>query len=190
MGKFFSAISLGFLIVACALLPSCGSSSPTKVRPEVPPTGVSLRPGPDLSLEVGDAVGFSASPAADTFDFHSSNPSVLTIATNGQACAGTWNSLTVPQICTPGPVGTAQVTASTLGVTSPPVTVYVHAPITSKSQVSRRRLGMTAFPRGRCTGQKNGFSRRPHSMEAQTLLPRSVRFPGNRSIRISQILSD
>jgi len=131
MGKFFSAISLGFLIVACALLPSCGSSSPTKVRPEVPPTGVSLRPGPDLSLEVGDAVGFSASPAADTFDFHSSNPSVLTIATNGQACAGTWNSLTVPQICTPGPVGTAQVTASTLGVTSPPVTVYVHAPITS-----------------------------------------------------------
>jgi hypothetical protein len=131
MGRFFSAVSLGFLIVACALLPSCGGSSPTKISPEIPPTGVSLSPGPNLSLEVGQAVSFSAAPAADTFIFQSSNPTVVTIANNGQACAGTWNSLTVPQICTPGPVGTAQVTASTLGVTSSPVTVYVHAPITS-----------------------------------------------------------
>ena len=131
MGKFFSAVSLGFLIVACALLPSCGSSSATKISPEVPPTGVSLTPGPNLSLEVGKAISFSVAPAADRFTFQSSNPAVLTVADNGQACAGTWNSLTLPQICTPGPVGTAQVTASTLGVTSSPVTVYVHAPITS-----------------------------------------------------------
>jgi len=55
----------------------------------------------------------------------------VTIADNGQACAGTWNSLTVPEVCTPGNPGIAQVTASTLGVTSPPVTIYVHAPITS-----------------------------------------------------------
>ncbi len=131
MGKFFSAVCLSILIIACALLPSCGSSSPTKVAPEIPPTGVTLSPGPNISLEIGKAVGFSATPAADTFNFQSSNPSVLTIATNGQACAGTWNSLTIPQICTPGQPGIAQVTASTLGVTSPPVTVYVHAPITS-----------------------------------------------------------
>jgi hypothetical protein len=131
MGKFFSAVSLGLLIVACALLPSCGSSSPTRVSPEIPPTGVSLSPGPNLSLEVGEAVSFTAAPAADTFAFQSSNPTVVTIANNGEACAGTWNSLTLPLICTPGPVGIAQVTASSLGVTSSPVTIYVHAPVTS-----------------------------------------------------------
>ena len=130
MGKFFSAGSLGLLLVACALLPSCGSSSPTKVSPEVPPTGVSLSPGPNISLLAGEAISFSAAPTADTFSYQSSNPAVVTVANNGQACAGTWNSLTVPQICTPGTVGTAQVTASTLGVTSSPVTIYVHDPIT------------------------------------------------------------
>jgi hypothetical protein len=131
MGKSFSAVSLVLLIIGCTLLPSCGGGSPTKTVPEVVPAGVSLVPGPNISLEVGQAVAFRAAPAADTFTFQSSNPTVVTIANNGQACAGTWNSLSVPQICTPGPVGTAQVTATTLGVTSSPVTVYVHAPITS-----------------------------------------------------------
>src|ERR1700736_5516499 len=131
MGKFFSAISLTFLIIGCTFLPSCGGGGATKTTPPVVPEGVALTPGPTISLEVGQAISFSATPAADTFSFQSSNPTVLTMANNGQACAGTWNSLSVPQICTPGPVGTAQVTATTLGVTSSPVTVYVHAPITS-----------------------------------------------------------
>ena len=131
MGKFFSAISLIFLVLVCILLPSCGSSSPTKISPEITPTGVSMSPGPNVSLEVGKGVAFSVTPAADKFTFQSSNTAVVTIAENGQACAGTWNSLSVPQVCTPGNPGIAQVTASTLGVTSPPVTIYVHAPITS-----------------------------------------------------------
>jgi len=131
MGKFFSAISLVFLIVACGLLPSCGGGSPTTVSHEVLPTGVSLSPGPNVSLEVGQAISFTPAPATDTFTFQSSNPSIVTVANNGQACAGIWNSLTVPQVCNPGIAGTAQVTASTLGVTSSPVTIYVHAPITS-----------------------------------------------------------
>ena len=131
MGKFFSAISLAFLITACVLLPSCGSSSPTRISPEVTPSGVTMTPGPNVSLEVGHGVAFNVTPTADKFTFQSSNTAVVTIADNGQACAGTWNSLTVPQICTPGSPGIAQVTASTLGVTSPPVTIYVHAPITS-----------------------------------------------------------
>lgn len=133
MGKFFSAVSLGLLIVACALLPSCGGGSPTRVTPEITPSSVALTPGPTISLEVGQSVLLTAAPAADTFTFQSSNPSVLTVGDHGEACAGTWNSLSVPQICTPGPVGVSQVTASTLGVTSSPVTVYVHAPITSIS---------------------------------------------------------
>lgn len=131
MGKFFSAIALAFLMIACALLPSCGSSSPTTVSPEIPPTGVTLSPGPSISLNAGEGVAFTATPAADRFTYQSSNTAIVTIATNGQACAGSWNSLTVPQVCTPGNPGIAQVTASSLGVTSPPVTIYVHAPITS-----------------------------------------------------------
>jgi len=131
MGKFFSAISLAFLTVACVLLPSCGSGSPTKLSPEITPIGVALTPGPNVSLDVGQGVAFSASPTADRFTFQSSNTAVVTVANNGQACAGTWNSLTFPQVCTPGNPGIAQVTASTLGVTSPPVTIYVHVPITS-----------------------------------------------------------
>src|SRR5581483_1145798 len=61
----------------------------------------------------------------------SSNPAVLTIANNGLACAGTWDSLTNPLVCTAGATGTADVTAVAEGVTSPPVTVYVHQHITS-----------------------------------------------------------
>jgi hypothetical protein len=131
MGKFFSAVWLAFLIIGCTFLPSCGGGSATKTAVEVVPTGVGLTPGPTISLEAGQAISFTAAPAADTFSFDSSNPTVVTVANNGQACAGTWNSLSVPQICTPGPVGSSQVTATTLGVTSSPVTVYVHAPITS-----------------------------------------------------------
>ena len=55
----------------------------------------------------------------------------------GAICAGTWNRLSaggIPDftICTPpsGP-GTAQITASSGGVASNPVTVYIHPPISS-----------------------------------------------------------
>jgi hypothetical protein len=131
MGKFSSVVSLLTLMVGCAILPSCGSSSPTKVAPAVVPTSVSITPSPTVSLELGHTQAFTVTPTGDPFTYQSSNPSVLTVARNGLACAGTWNSLSAPQVCTPGPPGTALVTATTLGVSSPPVTVYVHAPITN-----------------------------------------------------------
>ena len=56
----------------------------------------------------------------------SSNPSVVTVAANGLACAGSWDSLSSPQVCTPGATGTAEVTAVAQGVSSPATTVYVH----------------------------------------------------------------
>lgn len=131
MGKFSSLLYACLLIAACGVLPSCGGGKPTTVAPEVTPTSVTVTPSPVVSLEVGGTEKFTATPAADRFTFQSSNPTVLTIANNGEACAGSWNSLTNPQVCTPGQPGTAQVTASTLGVSSTPVMVYVHAPITS-----------------------------------------------------------
>ena len=65
--------------------------------------------------------------------FLSGNPAVVTIAANGIACAGTWDSLASPQVCTPGPAGVAQITAIAQGVSSPPTTVYVHQHIDSIS---------------------------------------------------------
>ena len=89
-------------------------------------------------MEVGSTLSFSGSPQnskgvafTEPVSYQSSNPAVLTIASNGNACAGTWNSLGAPQICTPGPVGTAQVVATSMGVSSPPTTVYVHQHIDS-----------------------------------------------------------
>src|SRR5581483_6138615 len=58
MGKFFSAASLAILVVACILLPSCGGGNPTTVSKEVPPSGVTLSPGPNVSLEVGKGLIF------------------------------------------------------------------------------------------------------------------------------------
>ena len=72
----------------------------------------------------------AAGIVTETFSYQSSNPAVLTIAGDGTMCAGTWNSLTAPQVCTPGPSGVAQVTAVALGVSSPPVTVFVHQHVT------------------------------------------------------------
>ena len=49
-----------------------------------------------------------------TIAFASSNPDVLTISNSGVACAGKWDSLSNPIICTPGPAGTAMVTSNSL----------------------------------------------------------------------------
>jgi len=131
MGKFSSVFSLLVLVISCTLLPSCSSGGPTTVAPAVVPTSVTISPSPNVSLEVGHTQTFTATPSGDPFTYQSSNPSVLTMARNGEACAGTWNSLATPQVCTPGQPGIALVTATTLDVTSPPVAVYVHAPITN-----------------------------------------------------------
>jgi hypothetical protein len=63
-----------------------------------------------------------------TFTYVSSNPGVVDIAPNGAACAGSWNS-PLYSICTPAATGTASVTASALGATSPPTLIFVHPPI-------------------------------------------------------------
>jgi hypothetical protein len=96
--------------------------------------------GLNVSLEVGQfqaliATGLNpvAQVLTETFSYQSSNPAVLTIAGNGAVCAGTWDSLTTPTTCTPGLTGTAEVTATALGVSSPPVTIYVHQHITRVS---------------------------------------------------------
>ncbi len=138
MGRFVSGTPLACIPLICFFLAGCGSSKPTNVVSNAVPASVTLSPSPDASLEAGKAQAFTATArnilnnvVTETFSFASSNPAVLTIATNGTACAGTWNSLTSPQVCTAGPTGVAQVTATAQGVASPPVTVYVHQHITN-----------------------------------------------------------
>src|SRR5436190_16574643 len=142
MGRFVSLAALGCILLSCAFLASCGHSQTTNVIVNPVPTSISLTSssavGLNVSLEVGKTLPFTATARGarntiinETFSFLSSNPTVITIAGNGTACAGTWDSLTNPQVCTPGTVGTAQLTATAQNVSSPPITVYVHARITA-----------------------------------------------------------
>ena len=73
-----------------------------------------------------------------TYTYGSTNIKLADInPSTGNICAGTWNRLSpggIPDftICTPpAEEGTAQITASSGGVASNPVTVYVHRPISS-----------------------------------------------------------
>ncbi len=97
---------------------------------------VTLGPGSTISLETGGTQFFSAS-AKDALgravlgvDIQfvvasgTNGSAPLSVASNGAACAGTWDP-TVTQ-CNPGTPGIATVTAVTSGHSSPPTTVYVH----------------------------------------------------------------
>lgn len=137
MRRLISATWLVCVLVSCACLFSCSSSSSTQVTNFPVPASVSLSPSPTVSLEVGKFATFVAAahdaqgnPLNEPVTYQSSNPSAVTMADNGIACAGTWDSLTTPVVCTPGSTGTAQVTAVANGVVSPPVTVYVHQHVT------------------------------------------------------------
>ena len=176
MGRSSLIVRLVFIFIFIAVsliagLTGCSSTSPTRSTNFPTPASISLSPANPVSLDAGAATQtFTATPRNSSnttittpVTFLSSNTAVLTIATNGLACAGTWDSLTAPQICTPGPVGTAQVTARSHGVSSPPTTVYVHqhidkiviSPVTEQTPPSG-----PCFSKGQSFNyQANAFSR-------------------------------
>jgi hypothetical protein len=132
MGRLEFIVSAGLVLVSLAALSGCGSSTPATPGFGVPAV-IKLAPTPAVSIDLGSTVLFSASalngnrsPLTTTFGYRSSNPRVVSIAENGLACAGTWDNVTNPVVCTPGGVGSAQITASSSGVVSSPTTVYVH----------------------------------------------------------------
>src|SRR5579872_1102931 len=111
----------------------CGSNKAVTSGNFPVPGSVTLSPTPAMSLEVGTNQPFSAtvtlpnrSTSTQPVFFQSSNTGVVTVASNGLACAGSWDNLTNPQICTPGPTGTSNVVATAQNVSSPATTVYVH----------------------------------------------------------------
>lgn len=137
-----SRLCSGALVLLCSIalvgLAGCGSSSPIKTVSYPVPANITLTPAPAASMEVGTTLTFTATASnsskqvlTEPLYYQSSDPTVVTIAANGLACAGSWDSTTNPTVCTAGRVGVAQVTATAQGVTSPTTRVYVHQHIDS-----------------------------------------------------------
>jgi len=101
-----------------------GAGIPSKVV--ISPTIGSINRGSTLSFSAAVEDVNGTVVANQTITFKSSNTSVLTIASSGLACGGTWDSTTTPVVCTSGPAGTAQVTAVSGSLTSDPASVSVH----------------------------------------------------------------
>ena len=127
------AVALPILFLLLAGLPGCSSSSPVHTVTYPVPASITISPAPYLSMEIGTNQAFSPSifnsaktAITEPVTYQSSNTAVVTVSATGLACAGSWDSLSAPTICTPGTVGVAQVTATAQGVSSPPTTVYVH----------------------------------------------------------------
>jgi trimeric autotransporter adhesin len=162
-----TALALFLLAVG---LSGCGSGSATNVLSDEVPASVSLTPATNSSMDVGATQTFTAAAKnrnnaviTDTFTFQSSNPAVATVSSGGAVCAGTWDSLIAPTVCTAGSIGTAQITATARGVSSPPTLVYVHQHVDS-IQISV--VPSTTNPQGPCISkdqvidyQASAFSR-------------------------------
>jgi hypothetical protein len=116
----------------------CSSGNAVNAATFAVPASIALLPQNSVSMELGTDQQFIATPENESKTaltepvfYQSSNSAVVTVAVNGLVCAGTWDSLSVPQICTPGPVGFADITATAQGVSSPATRVYVHQHIDS-----------------------------------------------------------
>jgi len=139
MGRLLLLARVAVLLLLVESFSGCGSSNPVSTVTTYPtPTKVTLTPTPTASLEIGKTATFSAAASNGSnttlttpISFQSSNPAVLTVTSTGLACAGSWDSLTAPTVCTPGAVGVATVTAVAQGISSPPTTIYVHQHIDS-----------------------------------------------------------
>lgn len=136
MGRSFSVFWGSIFLFYALALSGCGGGGSTSVVSYPIAASVSLTPATYASLNVGSTLAFTAaaknnkgSTITQPIAYLSSNTTVATVANNGTVCAGSWDSLSNPALCTPGAIGSAQITASAQGVNSPPTTVYVHQPI-------------------------------------------------------------
>src|SRR5579875_1598978 len=134
------------------------------MQPET--TGLSLAWGQTGTLSAPQAYNCNGgTESVAKWVYASSNLSLADISPTGQICAGTWNrnspggvsnftictppsgaSLSAFKGCSSATCGTAQITATGAGVTTNPVNLYVHPPITSMtipSQASCVSQGQT-----------------------------------------------
>jgi trimeric autotransporter adhesin len=139
--------SIAVICFLIAIQAGCSSSKAVNTTSFAVPTSVTLVPQSSVSIELGTFQSFVGTPQSankttisEPVFYQSSNSAVVTVAANGLVCAGSWDSLSVPQICSPGPVGFADITAAAQGVSSPPTRVYVHQRIDN--------IAITAVPPG------------------------------------------
>ena len=135
MGRLRSSRSLSLVcaLFLIMLLPACGGHKPAGALPN--PVRVTLNPSVSYSMQVGSVIQLTASAAnasntviSPAFSYNSTNPDIVDVAPSGAACAGKWNA-PLYSTCTPNGIGTAYVTATAVGVTSPSTLIFVHAPI-------------------------------------------------------------
>lgn len=156
--RFTGVLILVFLLLVLA---ACGGGGAGKTTPPQTPakvtltgpgsvTVVSLIPGQfaQLTPVALDASGNTLSNETFTYTASNLDPNdketpFVSVSNSGLVCAGTWDSLSVPVVCSPSSrkspdlppnlqtpgVGKANVTATALSVTSSAVTVYVHQPV-------------------------------------------------------------
>jgi hypothetical protein len=131
LGKAGCAVAV--LCGVIAFEAGCSSGNAVNATTFAVPATIALTPVGSASMELGTNQQFTATPETsaktpitEPVFYQSSNSTVASVAVNGLVCAGTWDSLSTPQICTPGPVGFADITATTQGVSSPSTRVYVH----------------------------------------------------------------
>lgn len=156
--RFSPSFGLFVAMFALGVLPGCvgkGTSGQSGSGVQT----VTLSPSSSVSLDLGGTQTFTANARDSngrsvfaTINFLASctdqQPCApITIANNGQACAGSWDSLTNPVVCNPGVAGFAQVTATAGGVSSAPTTVYVH------QHVQNIRITPVSTPTDPCFSQ-------------------------------------
>src|SRR5436305_9950622 len=151
--QFFNrraSVAYVFIIFLVALMTDCGGKglSSADRKAAVTVTQVNISPNPSISLTPGQVVRVFAQALnslgnqvfTQTITFNSSaqndpNPIQISNQVNNSAllCAGKWDSLSNPVVCTPTTVvpATSNITASAGGVTSPTTLVNIHVAVKS-----------------------------------------------------------
>jgi hypothetical protein len=133
-GSCSGSLRLAVAILALLGIGGCGGHKPAGASPFA--AKITLNPGGNISVQVGNSFGFSASATNSangavnaSFTYTSSDTSIVNVAPNGAACAGHWDAAFTS--CTPGNSGMAQVVATAVGTStsSAPTFVFVHPPI-------------------------------------------------------------
>jgi hypothetical protein len=165
------------------------------LQPQI--AGISLAYGQTTAILQPQATTCKGSPAAVTggsLSYGTSNNQLVDISPQGAICAGTWNrnsgggiadytfcNFPNPLPSTKGlPYAIAYITASADGVTSNPVTVYVHVPISSINLVTQPLSGSPSQGCYSQNDQANLYAQAYYSLNgAQTLLcaPGSATLP-------------
>lgn len=171
MGRSGLVAGVPLILAVASAFSGCGSSG-AKATSYPVPANILLTPASTASMDVGATLVFTAQPqdfqktsVTEPVSFFSSNPAVVTVAATGVACAGTWDSISNPQVCTPGSVGIAQITGSAQGVSSPPTTVYVHQHIDS---ITVGPLPTQSNPSVPCVTKGNTFEYAAHAFSHGT----------------------